>query len=144
MVNNATTGFGVLVVFLLTNTLESSVFVGWLRGLRSKITTLFSLPDQVYTYMPNIVITDQGNMEILEVKSAFAGKGVRIFFCAWHVYRVWEREVPKRILGISHLPLGLRNHIKAAVRSYTNKSTNILIQFEYIYTDQALTLVLCK
>jgi len=94
--------------------------------------------------MPNAVITDQGNVEILAVKSAFAGEGVRIFFCAWHVYRVWEREVPKRILGISHLPLGLRSHIKAAVRSYTNKSANMLTQFEYMHTDQALTLALCK
>jgi hypothetical protein len=143
VVKNATTGFGVPVAFLLTNTLESSVLVGWLRGLRSKMTALFSSPDQVYTYMPNAVITDQGNVEILAVKSAFAG-GVRIFFCAWHVYRVWEREVPKRILGISHLPLGLRSHIKAAVRSYTNKSANMLTQFEYMHTDQALTLALCK
>ncbi|KAF9328597.1 hypothetical protein BGZ91_000930 [Linnemannia elongata] len=117
VVKNATTGFGVPVAFLLTNTQENSVLVGWLRGLRSKMTALFSSPDQVYTYTPNAVITDQGNVEILAIKRAFAGEDVRIFFCAWHVYRVWEREVPKRILGISHLPLGLRNHIKAAAVS---------------------------
>jgi hypothetical protein len=115
VVKNTSTGFGIPVAFLLTNTMENSVLVGWLRALRSKMMTLFLSPDHVYIYKPNAVITDQGNVEILAIKTAFTGENVSIFFCAWHVYRVWEREIRKRITGIAHLPVQERKAIKDMV-----------------------------
>ncbi|KAF9912189.1 hypothetical protein EC991_000600 [Linnemannia zychae] len=112
VVKNPATGLGIPVAFLLTDTQESSVLAGWLKGLRSKMAVLFSSPDQVYSYTPDTIVTDQGNVEVLAIKNAFAGDNTRILFCAWHVHCAWESEVPSRICGISHLPLGLREHIK--------------------------------
>ncbi|KAF9920133.1 hypothetical protein FBU30_010074, partial [Linnemannia zychae] len=116
VVKNTSTGFGVPVAFLLTSSTENSILVDWLRALRSKMIAIFSSPDpdQLYVYKPNAVITDQGNVEILAIKTAFAGENVPIFFCAWHVYRAWEREVRKRITGIAHLPVEERKTIKDA------------------------------
>ncbi|KAF9969185.1 hypothetical protein BGZ73_008569 [Actinomortierella ambigua] len=74
VVKNTSTGRGIPVAFLLTSTTESSVLIGWLRGLRSKMAAIFSTPYQAHVYKPNAVITDQGNEEILAIKSAFAGE----------------------------------------------------------------------
>ncbi|KAF9553305.1 hypothetical protein EC968_010539, partial [Mortierella alpina] len=91
VVKNTDTGFGMPVAFLLSKSTESYVLVGWLRGIQAKMKGLFSTPDQEYDFVPNVVITDQGNTEILAMKTAFPG--VPILYCAWHVLKVWEREV---------------------------------------------------
>ena len=75
----------------------------------------YSTPDKKYNFKPNAVITDQGNIEILAIKTAFANERVPIFFCAWHVYRVWAREVKSRMKGLGSLPIEERKALRIEV-----------------------------
>ena len=50
-------------------------------------------------FRPDVVVTDQGNIEILAIRAAFPM--VRIQYCAWHVLRVWERRLTYSMLRIS-------------------------------------------
>ncbi|KAF9931854.1 eukaryotic translation initiation factor 2C, 2 [Linnemannia zychae] len=95
------TGFGVPVAFLLTKTSHAFILSSWLTTLCKKMKNLFST-DEEYNFLPNAVITDQGDSEILALKTAFPG--VPIFYCAWHVLRVWEHQVQSKMsdLGVHH------------------------------------------
>lgn len=49
-------------------------------------------------YQPDAVVTDQGNVEILAMRTVFPM--AKIQYCAWHVLRVWERRLTYGMLGI--------------------------------------------
>ncbi|KAF8925351.1 hypothetical protein BGZ47_003350, partial [Haplosporangium gracile] len=102
VLKNKDHGFGVPVAFLLTRSTDSSILTAWLRALCEKMKQMFSTPAgttptgeptpaREYNYKPNAVITDQGNTEILAIKTAFPG--TPILYCAWHVLKAWEREI---------------------------------------------------
>ncbi|KAG0236884.1 hypothetical protein BGW42_002382 [Actinomortierella wolfii] len=74
---------------------DNTILTGWLRALKAKMKEMFSTERSDYDYKPNAVITDQGNTEILAIKRSFPG--VPIFYCAWHVLKAWEREIPPRL-----------------------------------------------
>lgn len=94
VVRNGETSFGIPVAFLLTKSTEQSVFTRWLNGLKTKMWDNFRI-----SYRPEAVVTDQGNVEILAIRTAFPM--ARIQYCAWHVLRVWERRLTYSMLGIS-------------------------------------------
>ncbi|KAF8936257.1 hypothetical protein BGZ58_004395, partial [Dissophora ornata] len=119
VLKNTDTGFGIPVAFLLTKTCDAFILSSWLTAIRRKMKDLFSTADKEYDFMPNVVITDQGSTEILAIKSAFSD--VPIFYCAWHVLKVWEREVKKRMTGLGCHPIARRNEIRAQVRSDLRK-----------------------
>ncbi|KAG0345997.1 hypothetical protein BG004_002648 [Podila humilis] len=95
--------------------LETHILVGWLKALQNKMRRLFSTAQCDYNFKPNAVITDQGNTEILAVKSAFPG--VPIFYCAWHVLKVWEREAKSTLRNLDELSVALRNDKRAEVKA---------------------------
>ncbi|KAF9417474.1 hypothetical protein BGZ76_004529, partial [Entomortierella beljakovae] len=103
VVKNVATGFGIPVSFLLTKSADNRILSSWLKALRMKMQGRYSTPESVYVFTPNAVITDQGNTEILAISTAFAGESVPIFYCAWHVLRVWKREIKKRMTGLGAL-----------------------------------------
>lgn len=74
---------------------------------------LYPTAEKKYDFIPNAVITDQGNTEILAVKTAFPG--VPIFYCAWHVLKAWEREVKKKVMGLGAFAPKQREEIKRQV-----------------------------
>jgi len=115
VLRNHDTGFGVPVAFLLTKNTDSQILTRWLKAICEKMKRLFSNGDEDYNYTPRVVITDQGNTEILAIKSAFPT--VPIHYCAWHVLKVWEREVKKRMVGLSQLPVAQRIAVRAQVRA---------------------------
>lgn len=110
---NADTGFGIPVAFLMTKSSEAFILTRWLRAICKKMKDLFSTDDKEYNYIPNAVITDQGGAEILAIQTAFPD--VPIFYCAWHVLRVWEREVKSRMTGLGSYPVKRREEIRAQV-----------------------------
>ncbi|KAF9926702.1 hypothetical protein FBU30_003778 [Linnemannia zychae] len=75
---------------------------------------LFST-DEEYDYLPNAIITDQGGSEILAIKTSFPG--VPIFYCAWHVLRVWERQAKSKMTGLGVHPVQKREQIRSQFRS---------------------------
>ncbi|KAF9117301.1 hypothetical protein BGX30_005609, partial [Mortierella sp. GBA39] len=115
VLKNTDTGFGIPVAFLLTKTRDALILVNWLTALRIKMKGLFSTDSKEYMFTPNAVITDQGSTEILAIKTVFPG--VPIFYCAWHVLRLWEREVKSRMTGLGVYPVARRNEIRTQVRS---------------------------
>jgi len=106
VLKNHDTGFGIPVAFLLTKSTEQSILTGWLKAICKKMKQLFSQGREDYEYKPRVVITDQGNTEISAIRTTFPG--VPIHYCAWHVLKVWEREVKKRMIGLSNLPVSAR------------------------------------
>lgn len=110
---NSDTGFGIPVAFLLTRSCDALILSNWLTSIRNKMKVLFSKDGEDYTFTPNAVITDQGPTEILAIKTAFPG--VPIFYCAWHVLKVWEREVKSRMTGLGVHPVDRRVEIRAQV-----------------------------
>jgi hypothetical protein len=94
VVKNHETGYGIPVAFLLTKSTEQSVFKAWFDGLKAQLWNDFRI-----SYAPNYVVTDQGNIEILAIHTAFPM--ARLHFCAWHVLRAWERKLTNVILGIN-------------------------------------------
>ncbi|KAF9209381.1 hypothetical protein BGZ59_010145, partial [Podila verticillata] len=103
VLKNADTGFGIPVAFLLTKTCDAFILSRWLHALRDKMKDLFSTADKDYDYMPEAVVTDQGSTEILAIRSVFPD--VPILYCAWHVLKVWEREVKIRMTGLGDAPM---------------------------------------
>ncbi|KAG9327209.1 hypothetical protein KVV02_002662 [Mortierella alpina] len=86
-------GFGIPVAFLMTNSTDPAVFQSWFNGLKKKMWDNFRI-----SYTPKVVVTDQGSVEILAIRSAFSP--VRIYYCAWHVLRAWERKLTNALLGV--------------------------------------------
>lgn len=93
---NIELGFGIPVAFLLTNSSAQQVFSEWFGELKKKLKELFDI-----TYQPEVVVTDQGNVEILAIRTAFPL--TKIHYCAWHVLRAWERQFTNTNLEISTL-----------------------------------------
>jgi hypothetical protein len=60
-------------------------------------------PAREYNYKPNAIITDQGNTEVLAIKTAFPG--TPILYCAWHIWKAWEREIRSRMTGMERLTI---------------------------------------
>lgn len=116
VLKNHDTGFGIPVAFLLTKSFEQSILTGWLKALCKKMKQLFSQGREDYEYKPRVVITDQGNTEISAIKTAFPG--VPIHYCAWHVLKVWERELKKRMIGLSSLPVAARGSRQKAGKEW--------------------------
>jgi hypothetical protein len=118
VLRNHDTGFGVPVAFLLTKNTDNQILTRWLKALCKKMRVLFSNGQEDYNYKPQVVITDQGNAEILAIKTTFPG--VPIHYCAWHVLKVWEREVKKRMTmtGLSQLPVPQRIAVRAQVKAF--------------------------
>lgn len=113
VLKNTDTGFGIPVAFLLTKSCDAFILSSWLTAICNKMKGLFSTDTEEYNFTPNAVITDQGGSEILAIQTAFPG--VPIFYCAWHVLRVWEREVKKRMTGLGDYPVKEREEIRARV-----------------------------
>jgi hypothetical protein len=101
VVKNADTGFGIPVAFLLTKTGDAFILSNWLLAICRKMKDLFSTDTKEYNFLPNAIITDQGGSEILAMKTVFPG--VPILYCAWHVLRVWERQVNSKMKGLKAL-----------------------------------------
>ncbi|KAF9915391.1 hypothetical protein FBU30_002030, partial [Linnemannia zychae] len=114
VLKNTDTGFGIPVAFLLTKTSDAFILSSWLTAIRKKMKDLFST-DEEYNFLPNAVITDQGGSEILAIKTSFPG--VPIFYCAWHVLRVWERLANSKLSGLGVHPVKKREEIRAQFRS---------------------------
>lgn len=74
---------------------------------------IFSTDEEECNFFPNAVITDQGGDELLAIKVAFPG--VPIFYCAWNVLRVWERQVNSNLKGLKGYPVEEREEIKKQV-----------------------------
>ncbi|KAF9433018.1 hypothetical protein BGZ76_009984 [Entomortierella beljakovae] len=115
VLKNLDTGLGIPVAFLMTKSTESPILSGWLKAIRQKMKSLFSSTDSEYDLKPNVVITDQGNTEILAVRTAFPG--VPIYYCAWHVLKVWERGVKLNVEGIGHYEVSKRREIKREINA---------------------------
>ncbi|KAF8971645.1 hypothetical protein BGZ46_010244 [Entomortierella lignicola] len=111
VIKNADTGFGIPVAFLLTELTMIEVLTKWLKALREQMIAMFSEGDLVYTFGPEAIITDQGNLEIRAIKNSFPT--VPIFYCAGHVLKVWERETPKSLSGLTSLSVNERKAIRA-------------------------------
>src|SRR5690554_3456348 len=92
---------------------EAHILINWLEALRRKMKDVFSRPDQEYDFNPNAFITDEGNTEILAVKSTFPG--VPLYYCAWHVLKAWEREVKSRMKGLDIYPVARRLQMRSEV-----------------------------
>ncbi|KAG0001771.1 hypothetical protein BGZ80_006119, partial [Entomortierella chlamydospora] len=73
VVKNIKLGFGMPVAFLLTNSTEASVFSEWFGGLKTRIKDTFRVD-----YQPEVVVTDQGNAEILAIRSSFPSARERV------------------------------------------------------------------
>jgi len=113
VLKNRETGAGIPVSFLLTKSCEVHILVNWLKALQKVMKDVFSLPDQEYNFKPNAVITDQGNTEILAIKSVFPS--VPLHYCAWHVLKVWEREVKTKMRGLDVYSVARRLEIRSEV-----------------------------
>jgi hypothetical protein len=87
---------------------------------------LFSTDEEEYNLRPNAVITDQGGSEILAIKTAFPG--VPIFYCAWHVLRVWERKVKSMMSGLKIHPADKREEIRKQVREKVENAGNLCVR----------------
>ncbi|KAF9899470.1 hypothetical protein EC991_008853 [Linnemannia zychae] len=86
IVKNSDTGLGIPVAFLVTKTEDAFILSNWLLAIRRKMRDLFSTQNQVYEFLPDAIITDQGGSVILAMKTVFPG--VPISYCAWHVLRL--------------------------------------------------------
>lgn len=93
VVKNNETGFGIPVAFLMTLSTEASVFKDFFSGLVLRMWIDFHI-----AYAPDVVVTDQGSVEIHAIRRAFPF--AKIHFCAWHVLRAWERSITYDHLGI--------------------------------------------
>ncbi|KAG0222253.1 hypothetical protein BGW42_006750, partial [Actinomortierella wolfii] len=91
-------GCGVPVAFLLTTTQEVHVLSGWLKAIRAAMKDRYSTEERPYELKPAAFITDQGSAEISAFKLAFGGLDVKLHFCNWHIYRIWIREISKRVV----------------------------------------------
>ncbi|KAG0286807.1 hypothetical protein BGZ96_009157 [Linnemannia gamsii] len=80
-----------------------------------KLKDLFSTDDKEYNYTPNAVVTDQTDAQILDIKTTLLG--VPVFYCTWHVLRVWEREFKSRMTGLGSYPVKRGEEIRAQFRS---------------------------
>jgi hypothetical protein len=89
-------GYGIPVAFLITRSTDEAVFQEWFSGLTAKMAEVHGI-----TYVPEVVITDQGSVEILAIRTAFPR--ARIHYCAWHVIRAWNHMLINVNLGIEHL-----------------------------------------
>jgi hypothetical protein len=94
-------GFGIPVAFLMTTTTEPNVFQVWFTGIKCELKKRFNM-----NYEPTAVVTDQGNIEILAIKTAFPR--VKLHFCVWHVLCAWEKKLTKDMLEITNLPLSMQ------------------------------------
>ncbi|GJJ74028.1 hypothetical protein EMPS_06386 [Entomortierella parvispora] len=94
VVKSHETGFGIPVAFLLTKSTDQEIFKTWFKGLKSRMWNNFRI-----SYAPDYVITDQGNVEICAIKSAFPL--AKIHFCAWHVLRAWGKKITFDLMGIN-------------------------------------------
>ncbi|KAF9982827.1 hypothetical protein BGZ75_005695 [Mortierella antarctica] len=97
------------------------------------------------SYTPKVVVTDQGSVEILAIRSAFSP--VRIHYCAWHVLRAWERKWTNALLGVegSAFPADDRKSAKARVRtelrrimyeSQLDKATALIEKFRLDHVER--------
>ncbi|KAF9100382.1 hypothetical protein BGX27_000415, partial [Mortierella sp. AM989] len=115
VLKNTDTGFGIPVAFITTELATIDVLTKWLKALRKKMSQVFSDEDQEYVFTPQAVITDQGSTEIRSIKNTFPG--VPVFYCAWHVLKAWEREIPKRLSGLESFSVLRRKEIRAEVKA---------------------------
>jgi hypothetical protein len=113
VVKNSDTGFGIPVAFLVTKSCDAFILSNWLLAICRKMKDLFSTDNKEYNFLPNAIITDQGGSEILAMKTVFPG--VPILYCAWHVLRVWERQVKTKMTGLGAYPVKEREGIRAQV-----------------------------
>ncbi|KAG0332201.1 hypothetical protein BG005_005551, partial [Podila minutissima] len=65
VVKSFQTGFGIPVAFLITKSTDNAIFHSWFKGLKDRMWQDFRI-----SYSPNVVVTDQGNVEILAIRSA--------------------------------------------------------------------------
>jgi hypothetical protein len=94
VVKSHETGFGIPVAFLLTKSTDQEIFKAWFKGLKNRMWNDFRI-----SYAPDYVVTDQGNVEICAIKSAFPV--AKIHFCAWHVLRAWGKKITFDLMGIN-------------------------------------------
>ncbi|KAF9271569.1 hypothetical protein BGZ88_005923, partial [Linnemannia elongata] len=101
------------------DTSDAFILSNWLLAICRKMKDLFSTDNEEYNFLPNAIITDQGGSEILAMKTVFPG--VPILYCAWHVLRVWERQVKTRMTGLGVHTVKEREGIRAQLRSDLRK-----------------------
>ncbi|KAF9916336.1 hypothetical protein FBU30_001445 [Linnemannia zychae] len=147
VLKNRDHGFGVPVAFLLTKSSDPTILISWLKALCQKMKQVFSTQDNEYNYKPNAVITDQGNTEILAIKTAFPG--TPILYCAWHVLNAWERKIRSETTGLEKLPvkekMAVRSRIRGDLRSILyekDKATayRYIAQFRVKWKSQTILL----
>ncbi|KAF9986098.1 hypothetical protein BGZ75_002217 [Mortierella antarctica] len=74
------------VAFLLSTRTHVSIFKDWFEQLRTRILSIFQV-----NYAPELVVTNQGNVEMPGIKIAFPN--ARIEYCAWHVVDTWRTKL---------------------------------------------------
>ena len=77
----------------MTLSTDESVFKDFFSSLVLRMWIDFHI-----AYAPDVVVTDQGSVEIHAIHQAFPF--AKIHFCAWHVLRAWERSFTYDLLGI--------------------------------------------
>ncbi|KAF9279730.1 hypothetical protein BGZ74_002785 [Mortierella antarctica] len=93
VMKNNETGLGIPIAFLMTLSTEESIFKDFFSSLVIQMWIEFHI-----AYVPDVVVTDQGNVEIHAIHQAFPF--AKIHFCAWHVLHAWERSITYEHLGI--------------------------------------------
>ncbi|KAF9558044.1 hypothetical protein EC968_007314 [Mortierella alpina] len=83
---NERTGASTPVAFLLSTRTHVSIFKDWFEQLRTRILSIFQV-----NYAPELVLTNQGNVEMPGIKIAFPN--ARIEYCAWHVVDTWRSKL---------------------------------------------------
>ncbi|CAO3572883.1 unnamed protein product [Mortierella alpina] len=86
VVLNGRTGASTPVAFLLSTRTHVSIFKDWFEQLRTRILSIFQV-----NYAPELVLTNQGNVEMPGIKIAFPN--ARIEYCAWHVVDTWRSKL---------------------------------------------------
>ncbi|KAF9950233.1 hypothetical protein BGZ70_001453 [Mortierella alpina] len=86
VVLNERTGASTPVAFLLSTRTHVSIFKDWFEQLRTRILSIFQV-----NYAPELVVTNQGNVEMPGIKIAFPN--ARIEYCAWHVVDTWRSKL---------------------------------------------------
>ncbi|KAF9956191.1 hypothetical protein BGZ72_002943 [Mortierella alpina] len=83
---NERTGASTPVAFLLSTRTHVSIFKDWFEQLRTRILGIFQV-----NYAPELVLTNQGNVEMPGIKIAFPN--ARIEYCAWHIVDTWRTKL---------------------------------------------------
>lgn len=111
MVKNRETGLGVPVAFFLTKISRWNPIADWLKALKEEVDKRFKV-----NWVPNVVVTDQGDTEINAIRHIFP-LHTKLFYCAWHVLQAWQRKLTVDNLNMKKLSVSARQKRREEVCS---------------------------